>query len=92
MAENGLEGFELAAALDHLDLIIFDINMPKLNGIEMLEKIRELRYHRNVPAIAVTSVGHLVSTEDNRSMGIRAVIIKPFQPDKLLYAINKIID
>ena len=92
MAEDGLEGFEIASALDTLNLIIFDINMPKLNGLEMLGKIRELHYHIAVPAIAVTSLGHTVSPEVNRLLGIKAVVIKPFQPDKLLYAISKVLE
>jgi two-component system, chemotaxis family, chemotaxis protein CheY len=92
MAEDGLEGVEIASALDSLNLIVFDINMPKLDGLEMLGKIRELHYHIAVPAIAVTSLGHTVSPEVNRLLGIKAVIIKPFQPDKLLYAISRVLE
>ena len=54
-AENGIEGLELALK-EHPDLILLDILMPKMDGLEMLKKLREDEWGRKVPIIVLTNL------------------------------------
>src|SRR5215216_3869156 len=61
-AEDGRIGLRVAEA-EHPDLIITDINMPNLNGIEMIKLLRELPEFGSVPIMAITAYGNTVATE-----------------------------
>lgn len=61
-AENGKIGLELAL-LEHPDLIILDIKMPQMDGLHMLEKLREGVWGKTVPVIILTNV-----TSDNEQI------------------------
>lgn len=88
LAENGLEAFEIFQK-NEFDLILTDLNMPKMNGIELIEKIRTGDIHNNIPIIMLTTE----SEEKDKSMGTEAGVssymIKPFQPPQLLSEIEK---
>lgn len=55
-AKNGIEGLATALAR-HPDLILLDILMPKMDGLEMLKKLREDEWGKDVPVIVLTNVG-----------------------------------
>lgn len=54
-AKNGIEGLEVALR-EHPDLILLDILMPKMDGLEMLKKLREDEWGRKVPVIVLTNL------------------------------------
>lgn len=54
-AKNGIDGLE-AALREHPDLILLDILMPKMDGLEMLKKLREDEWGKNVPVIVLTNL------------------------------------
>lgn len=54
-AKNGIEGLELALK-EHPDLILLDILMPKMDGLEMLKRLREDKWGLNVPVIVLTNL------------------------------------
>jgi DNA-binding response OmpR family regulator len=54
-AKNGIEGLELALK-DHPDLILLDVLMPKMDGLEMLKKLREDKWGLHVPVIVLTNL------------------------------------
>lgn len=54
-AKNGIEGLEMALR-EHPDLILLDILMPKMDGLEMLKKLREDEWGRKVPVIVLTNL------------------------------------
>ncbi|MBQ0770027.1 MAG: response regulator [Bizionia sp.] len=64
------------------DLIITDIQLPKMNGFHFLETIKKTAYHKNKPVIAMTGRAHLEANHYT-SNGFSSVLIKPFSPQKL---------
>lgn len=74
-AADGEEG--LTRALEaHPDLILIDIQMPKMNGIEMLRKLREDPWGKLVPAVMLTNLGGTREISDSMSLKISRYIIK----------------
>ncbi len=90
-AEDGEEGLQMYKAnKGDLKLIICDVNMPKKNGLEVLETIRS--DDKEQPFMMLTTEGQQETIEKGKSFGIQGWMVKPFKPDILVYAVNKIIE
>lgn len=93
-------GYESVQAVDGLDAIskldasvglaICDINMPRLNGIEMLEKIRTDARWNALPVVMLTTEGQASLIARARQAGAKGWITKPFKADLLLAAVRKL--
>lgn len=70
------------------DLIITDINMPDINGLELLSYIRKNPSTENTPVLIVTSEDSAVQKDRGMALGANAVITKPFEADELLRAVQ----
>jgi YesN/AraC family two-component response regulator len=84
-AANGLEGlekFKESKSSNEIDLIISDINMPIMNGLDMLEKIREI--DSTIPVIFVTARNETNNILRAVDLNVTNYIIKPLQTDVLL--------
>jgi len=66
------------------DLILLDINMPKMDGYEVLKRIRELDYGIDIPVIFLTALNDKSSIMEGLSLGPSDYITKPFLPPHLL--------
>ena len=88
-AEDGLIGFKKAEA-EQPDLIITDINMPNLNGIEMIKMIREQSLINRVPILAITAYGSTVAAEAMAAGADRATT-KPIEFDSLIDGIKQLL-
>jgi two-component system, chemotaxis family, chemotaxis protein CheY len=79
-AENGREGYALLAAHPELTLVLLDLNMPEMNGLEVLSRRRSEGLHPHIPIVLVTTEG----TDDDEARGREAgawdYLRKPFQP------------
>ncbi|MBI9067491.1 MAG: response regulator [Salinivirgaceae bacterium] len=80
-AENGKEAVEIVKN-NHVDLILMDIKMPIMNGLEATKIIKEL--HRNIPIIAQTAFTLEMDEKVSLSSGCDAYIAKPIQKNKLI--------
>ncbi|MBI3178463.1 MAG: response regulator [Deltaproteobacteria bacterium] len=83
-------GFDALRRLprEKVDLIVVDINMPDINGLELLSFVRKNAQHASTPVIIVTTEG---SEEDRRrgmALGANAYLVKPFAPEALLAAVR----
>lgn len=88
-AKNGQEGLSLyEEKKDEIDVIVADINMPVLNGIQMLEKIRE--FDTSVPAILATAYSDNGFLIDAIKLQVSDYIIKPIDIRVLMGSLNKI--
>ncbi len=88
MARDGSEG--LAAALAHSpDLIITDLAMPEMNGLEMVEELR--RSGRQVPVILMTAEGSEDIAVQALRLGIMDYFVKPFEPKDMLAAVDRVL-
>ncbi|MCM2281411.1 MAG: response regulator [Bdellovibrionaceae bacterium] len=89
-AENGKIGFEAWKANPDLKLIICDVNMPEVDGIGMLTLLSEAKPANLCPIIMLTTESKNELKEKGRALGVRAWMIKPFTPDKLLAVLEKL--
>jgi CheY-like chemotaxis protein len=71
-------------------MIILDLMMPRMNGWEVIEALRERQLIENVPVIVLTAVG-AQRTEDLPSLGVRAVLGKPFEIQDLIATAQRIL-
>jgi DNA-binding response OmpR family regulator len=90
-AENGMEGLALATK-EKPDLIILDITMPVMTGIEMLGKLKEIPELKDIPVIMLTAESGKDNVMNIVKMGVRDYIVKPFKGDQLIERARHIID
>jgi len=79
-ATNGREGYGLLAAHPDLTLVLLDLNMPEMNGLELLARRQLERLHPHVPIALVTTEGSEEDEARGRAMGAWDYLRKPFQP------------
>ncbi len=83
---NPTEALELARKGGY-DLVISDLKMPGLDGVELLESVR--KYDENIPVIIITAYGTIESAEDALRKGAFDFITKPFRKEQILFTIEK---
>jgi CheY-like chemotaxis protein len=88
-AVDGLEGIRHAVA-DHPDLIISDISMPNLDGIQMLKALRKMPRCKEIPVVAVSAYGS-GRLEDAAAVGADSTLRKPLNCDLLLKTIDRLL-
>ncbi|WP_437327610.1 response regulator [Sorangium sp. So ce381] len=90
-ADNGRDAVATVAAhKDDLAMIIADVNMPVMNGIDMIQSLRDKGLAPGVPILMLTTEGQPELIEKARKAGAKGWIIKPFKPDLLLAAVKKL--
>ena len=82
-ATNGREGYDLLAAHPELTLVFLDLNMPQMNGLELLERRRAEKLHPHVPIVLVTTEGTPEDEARGRAAGAWDYLRKPFKPADL---------
>jgi len=88
-AENGVEGLA-AAAKEKPGLIVLDITMPVMNGIEMLEKLKGEPALKDIPVIMLTAESGKDNVMQIVKMGVKDYIVKPFKGEDLIGRVEKI--
>jgi CheY-like chemotaxis protein len=86
--DNGAEGL-LNVLAELPDLVVSDVEMPKMNGFEVLSDIRNTPETAQTPVILLTSRSSEEDIKHGLSEGANAYLTKPFDPNKLLEAVNK---
>lgn len=89
-AANGEEGLAVASQLNP-DLIILDYNMPVMDGMTMLRKMREDPGLKRTPVIMLTADSGLQSLATVARLGVRDYVTKPFREEELLGKVGRII-
>ncbi len=84
-AEDGEVALEWLA-LNEVDVVITDINMPRLDGFGLIEKLRQGNRHRDRPILVLTTESSEEKKARARSAGATGWIVKPFDPEKLVAA------
>ena len=72
-----------------LDLVITDLNMPEMDGIEFIKQFKGTTGNRFTPIIMLTTESQAAKQEEGRNAGASGWIIKPFSPDQLLETVNR---
>ncbi|MGK2945575.1 MAG: response regulator [Desulfuromonadales bacterium] len=81
-AGNGFEALRILPR-EKVDLIITDINMPDINGLELISFIRNNENYRNTPLIIISTESSERDREKGLTLGANAYLVKPFAPDQL---------
>jgi two-component system chemotaxis response regulator CheY len=85
-----------AKALDLLDgkkihLVICDVNMPVMDGITFVKKVKQMPNYRFLPIIMLTTESRESRKLEGQAAGAKAWVVKPFQPEQMLAAVSKLI-
>jgi two-component system, chemotaxis family, chemotaxis protein CheY len=89
-AVNG-EDAEKKLDVNDVHMMITDLNMPKMNGIELIKKVREKPKYRFMPIVMLTTESHESSLLEGKAAGATGWIIKPFKPDQLVGVVKKLL-
>jgi CheY-like chemotaxis protein len=79
-AKDGRDGYKLLAAHPDLTLVLLDLNMPEMNGLELLARRQSERLHPHIPIALVTTEGSDEDEARGRAVGAWDYLRKPFQP------------
>ena len=90
-ADNGQKGFEIASSTGKIDLVISDVNMPEMDGIELTKQIRALPNHKGTPILLLTTESAADKKAEGKSAGATGWLVKPFKPEQLVATVNKVI-
>ncbi len=90
---SGADGTDAVKFLDgrHIDLIITDLHMPLMNGIELIKEVRKIDTYKFTPILYLTTESQHSKKMEAKEAGATGWIVKPFMPDKLISAISKIL-
>lgn len=86
VTNNGLDALLWLSEGNVCDLIISDLHMPGVNGIELLESLKQSGFYSEIPVIIVSAMEG--STEQCMALGAFSCVTKPFDPQKLLAQIK----
>lgn len=89
-AADGVEALEKLRQSPTVDLVLTDLNMPRMDGLELTRQIRAMASGRAVPIILLTTESSPDMKLRGKSAGATGWIVKPFQPKQLLEVIGKV--
>lgn len=89
-AVDGAKALELAKT-QSADLVLSDVNMPNLNGIELVKALRSLPAYQYTPILMLTTESGTDKKGEGKAAGATGWIIKPFNPDQLLATVAKVL-
>src|SRR3990172_8251910 len=90
-AMNGLEALDVLSRETDFDIILLDINMPVMNGISFMEKIKKENIYRHIPIIVISTEGKEEDTLRALKLGAWGYVVKPFKPEVLHELIEKVV-
>lgn len=89
-AANGEEGFKIAMT-ENIDFFLLDVNMPVMDGITLVKKLRENDKYKKSPIVMLTTESSDNKKLQGKEAGATGWIVKPCDPDKLMSVIKKFI-
>jgi two-component system chemotaxis response regulator CheY len=90
-AEDGVDGLRKLAG-GKFDLVITDINMPIMDGLKLVKRIRSDETHKDVPIIIITTEGSQEDRQRAMALGATAYITKPIQAPQVIAKVKELLD
>jgi two-component system alkaline phosphatase synthesis response regulator PhoP len=90
LAFDGQEAIDILEQEERIDLVVLDLMMPRLSGLDVLDRIRVNEKWKNIPCIILTAGGQEEYERDAREGGATAFLTKPFSPKKLYAMIARL--
>lgn len=89
-AVDGMDGLDKAKSKS-FNLVLTDQNMPKMDGLSLIKSLRGLPTYRAVPILMLTTESSDAMKQQGRSAGATGWLVKPFDPQKLIEVVKKVI-
>jgi two-component system chemotaxis response regulator CheY len=89
-AVDGVEGAETISVMPDLSLVICDVNMPKMSGVDMVALVKQDPRNAKLQVLMLTTEGQPALISRAKEAGARGWIVKPFKPDLLLATVRKL--
>jgi two-component system chemotaxis response regulator CheY len=89
-AEDGSAGLQKASA-DSFDMVLSDINMPIMGGLDMVRNLRKLAQYKFTPIVLVTTESQVEKKQEGKAAGATGWIVKPCEPEQLLAVVTKVL-
>ena len=89
-AVDGQDGLEKAKAKSY-SLILTDQNMPRMNGITLIQNLRAMPQYKSIPTLMLTTESTDAMKAQGKAAGATGWLVKPFDPTKLLDVVKKVI-
>ena len=90
-AEDGLDGLEKLYAMESVDLILSDINMPRMDGFTFIAQVREQDIYKDIPIIILSTEGEERDIQKGIQLGANLYMVKPAQPEKMVRNIKMLL-
>ncbi len=89
-AGSGLEAIE-RLAIEPVDLMVLDLNMPDMHGMEVIDFVRRHQSYRNIPIVVLTTKGEEASRTQAMAAGATSYLTKPFDPRHLADVVDSLL-
>ena len=90
-AEDGLDGLEKLYANPDIDLIISDVNMPRMDGFTFIKTVREQDAYRDLPRVVLSTEGQEKDIQKGITLGANLYMVKPAQPQQMVRNIKMLL-
>ncbi len=88
-AEDGKDALEKLKG-GKVDAVVTDLNMPNMNGFELIRALRAMAEYKMTPILMLTTEGDDTKKQEGKSAGATGWIVKPFNPEKLVQVVKKV--
>jgi len=89
-AVDGMDGLDKAKAKS-FNLILTDQNMPRMDGLTLIKNLRAMPQYKTVPILMLTTESSDAMKQQGRAVGATGWLVKPFDPQKLIEVVKKVI-
>ena len=90
---EAIDGFDALSKLSRdIQLIITDLNMPRMDGIELIKQVRKGSTHKYVPILVLTTESQPAKKQEAKAAGATGWIVKPFRPEQLLSVVDRVLE
>ncbi len=89
-AADGREALQIAER-ERFDLVITDVNMPVMDGLTLVKHLRNMPSYRGVPLLVLTTEATTEKKLEGKAAGATGWLVKPFNPDRLLATVAKVL-
>ena len=90
-AEDGVAGLAKLNGEIDISMVLCDVNMPHMDGLEMLSAVKQAARHATLPVFMLTTEGKVDVIKQAKTLGARGWIIKPFKRDQLVALVRKVL-
>jgi two-component system chemotaxis response regulator CheY len=91
-AEHGREALDILGREKKMDLVLADINMPVMGGVELVKAMKADEALRGIPVVIISTEGSAARIGELQAMGISAFLRKPFQPENFKKTVEAVLE